>query len=71
MNREIEFRGYCPDLGRWIYGDLLHCGSELTEHYTKIEPRLSIAEEGIPAHEMEQFMTNTLKRNGGVGNDEK
>ncbi len=24
MNREIEFRGYCPDLGRWIYGDLFH-----------------------------------------------
>ena len=54
MNREIEFRGFCPDLGRWIYGDLLHCGSELTEHYTRIEPRIAIAEDGIPAHEVDQ-----------------
>lgn len=25
--REIKFRGYCPDLGRWVYGDLFHSGS--------------------------------------------
>lgn len=54
MKRDIEFRGYCPDLGRWIYGDLFHCGSELTEHYTKIEARLAIAEDGIPAHEVDR-----------------
>lgn len=54
MNREIEFRGYCSDLGRWIYGDLIYCGSELTEHYTRIEPRMAIAEEGMPAHEVDR-----------------
>lgn len=54
MNRKIEFRGFCPDLGRWIYGDLFHCGSELKEHYTRIEPRMAIAEDGIPAHEVDQ-----------------
>ena len=54
MTREILFRGYCPDLVRWIYGDLFHCGSELTEHYTRIEPRMAIAEDGIPAREVDQ-----------------
>lgn len=67
MTREILFRGYCPDLGRWIYGDLLHCGSELTEHYTRIEPRLSIAEEGIPAHEVDQRTVGMCSGFNGFG----
>lgn len=69
MSREIEFRGYCPDLGRWIYGDLFHCGSELTEHYTRIEPRMAIAEDGIPAHEVDQRTVGMYSGFNGYGDN--
>lgn len=69
MNREILFRGYCPDLGRWIYGDLFHCGSELTEHNTKIEPRMAISEEGIPAHEVDQRTVGMYSGFNGYGDN--
>lgn len=69
MTREILFRGYCPDLGRWIYGDLLHCGSELTEHYTRIEHRMAIVEDGIPAHEVDQRTVGMCSGFNGYGDN--
>ena len=51
--RKIRFRGFCPDLDRWLYGDLLQCGSRLVDHYTKIVPVLAIVEEDGTAKEID------------------
>ena len=51
--RKIRFRGFCPDLDRWLYGDLLQYGSRLVDHYTKIVPVLAIVEEDGTAKEID------------------
>ena len=51
--RKIHFRGFCPDLGRWLYGDLFHCGNRLISHYTKLVPIVAIVQDDGTAMEVD------------------